>query len=102
MIEDWITAHPKVRDAILWQEYWYEDPNDPNKGSYPKDYKYEEWTAKMKEKLENNYNRIVSVKWINVRDPPPNQKTLEDTDWPVTQLSHEDAKDIYFAHVGQF
>ncbi len=101
MIENWINAHPKVRDTILWQEYWYEDPDDPNKGAYPKDYKYEEWPVEMKEKLENNYNRIVSVKWINVRDPPPNQKTLEDTDWPVTQLSHEDAKDIYFAHVAQ-
>ncbi|MBD3352863.1 MAG: hypothetical protein GF364_15370, partial [Candidatus Lokiarchaeota archaeon] len=89
MLEDWILSHGKIKETLTWLEK-------------PANYlKYEDWTSKMKDDLENKYNMAKNNGYLLLKDPPDNVLQLEDDAPPLTSLREQDAWEIYVSWVGQ-
>ncbi len=82
----WLNAHPKVRDAIIWET---------STGIQP----YTAWTSALKAALENAFRTALSGGSISLIDPPPNLANPADDQHATTVLSDTHAWQLYLAHV---
>lgn len=88
-LEHWLHEHPKVRDAIRWQE--------PG-GSVVT---YGQWSVAQRVVLDNAYATAAKGHATGLPDPPANLVQVTGNDYPTTVLSHVDAWLLYVAHVAQ-
>ena len=84
----WLTLHPKLRDAIIWQgSRGLED--DVN------------WPENRKAELERYFNLAWKGEPYGLPDPPANPIVQEDDRSTQQGLSQEDALNLYLATVAQ-
>lgn len=87
-IQFWLLERPEIANAIIW-----ETPEGPI--SYP------EWSYDQKKELDVYFFFFQKTYSQKIEDPPQNQIVdfLEDTDYPDTALSPDDAWSLYLAHI---
>lgn len=84
----WLTLHPKLRDAIIWQgSRGLED--------------YVNWPENRKAELERYFNQAWKGEPYGLPDPPVNPIIQEDDRSTQQGLSQEDALNLYLATVAQ-
>lgn len=82
----WLDAHPKVRDAIKWDNVY-------------SSLGYNEWPDRAKAELNEAFDLAVQLQSIPLTDPPPNQIVQGDNDRVRTLLKLQHAWPLYLAHV---
>ncbi len=109
-IDCWIKHNPKIESNLLWEE---SPSNFSNfvvwkwlQGS-PKIVDWNKWPEQLKSSLRDNYKTYWN--WLNnklqgddpspMQDPPANQATLKDEDYPYEILSPNDAWQMYVKSV---
>lgn len=82
----WLTEHPRVSQAIAWED---------SKGitTYPN------WSASQKADLYRTFHKVWSAQSLGLIDPPPNMLQLADDERARIVLSEDHAWPLFLAHV---
>ena len=82
----WLTKHPRVSQAIAWED---------SKGitTYPN------WSASQKADLYRTFHKVWSAQSLGLTDPPPNMLHLADDERARIVLSKDHAWPLFLAHV---
>ncbi len=82
----WLTEHPRVSQAIAWED---------SKGitTYPN------WSASQKADLYRTFHKVWSAQSLGLTDPPPNMLQLADDGPAWIVLSEDHAWPLFLAHV---
>jgi hypothetical protein len=85
-LEDWLSSHPQVRNALIWEDAG---------GTHP----YASWSAAKKNDLADAFEAAWFAAPDELADPLPNHATLGDSDSVVQVLSETNAWMLYLAYV---
>lgn len=91
VLEDWLNAHPNVRDAIVW---YYPNANS----SIPEKRTYAAWTSTDKKSLQQMFDAAWKGYTVQLDDPPVNLSPANQ--YPATVLKPIDAFEYYLNSVG--
>ena len=82
----WLTEHPRVSEAIAWED---------SKGitTYPN------WSSSQKADFYRSFSKVWSAQSLDLTDPPPNLLQLADDERARIVLSEDHAWPLFLAHI---
>jgi hypothetical protein len=86
-VEAWLAAHPTIASAMVWE-------SSTGTAAYPG------WPQARKDALRSAFLAAWQRASIAIEDPPANQVSLANGQFPTTVLSEPTAWALYVAHVG--
>lgn len=90
MLTDWLTAHPSLAQAIVWEK--------PGGAVHP----WSTWNSGLRNELQVAFDKAVAGLSIPIADVPANKATPVDTDRnPSTVLAESHAWKYFKASIGQ-